>query len=456
LFTFLGRSYRMQVSQEATDMCPRSVCRELTRGSQGARERELAQDTGLVYLHVISPKGIERRLPSVSDTLGGFASDTAKTKALAGAQPAKTTGRTPVLHELAGGRPERFERVVEAVSRSRRPTLYLKHSLLPHVPFQYLPSGRRYRSQPHEVIPGLTDESSWGNDYLNAQAYQRHLLQMQFADRLLGTMLRRLREDRLYDRSLIVVTADNGEAFLHRSVNRHEAIPQNAHEIADTPLLIKAPGERRGRIVDSHVRTIDVLPTIAQLLHVRLPWPVQGRPVWRSASDVPQDVVVYQRSGKRLVLAPAEFHRRIQASVERKVRLFGSDGSGPGLFGFGPHPELVGRPLSATQVNHDSDARAHINGAASYGHVDLQSGFVPAQISGRVSGQAAPGRDLAFAVNGRIVGVAPSFQLAGSGSEQFSVVVPDGSFHDGRNRVEVLWVRRSGTTPILGELGTAG
>jgi Sulfatase len=451
LFTFLGRSYRMEVSQEATDMCPRSVCRELTRGSRSSRERDLAADTGLVYLHVVSPPHVERNLPSVSDTLGGFASDKGKTK-LGGTQPSKTTGRAPVLHELAGGRPERFERVVQAVGPSRRPTLYFKHSLLPHVPFQYLPSGRRYRSQPHDAIPGLADAPSWGNDYLLQQAYQRHLLQMQFADRLLGTMLRRLREDHLYDRALIVATADNGESFLHH-FNRHEAVPGNVEDIAATPLFIKAPGEKRGRIVDRHVRTIDILPTIADLLHVRLPWKVDGRSAWRSDSGIPQTVDVYQRSGRRLRLSMPEFKRRVRASVDRKVRVFGSDGRGPGLFGFGPNPGLIGRSLTALPVARGGTASAHVNDAGAYRHVKLDSGFVPAQITGRITGQQAPGRDLAFAVNGRIVAVAPSFKLAGRDTEEFAAVVSDAHFHDGRNSVQVLWVKSGGRPPALESLG---
>jgi hypothetical protein len=456
LFTFLGHSYRMEVSQEASDLCPRSVCKELTRGSLASRESSLASDTGLVYLHVVAPPAVERRLPSVSDTLGGFASDKGKTRIASSAKtPAGATGRTPVLHELAGGRPERFERVVDAIRPGRRATLYFKHSLLPHVPFQYLPSGRRYLSAPHESIPGLVNEPSWHNDYLNAQAYQRHLLQLQFADRLLGTLLRRLRADHLYERALIVVTADNGESFLHRA-NRHEVTPQNMEDIADTPLLIKAPGEQRGRVVDRHVRTIDVLPTIAELLHTRLPWRVGGRPAWRSSAGIPQDVEVFQRSGRRLTLPFDTFKQRVRASLERKLRLFGSDGRGPGLFGFGPDPELVGRPVAGLDVTRSAGLSARLNKPGAFNHVALDSGSVPAQITGRLSGPKAPGRALAFAVNGKIVGVAPSFTLAGSDAEQFSAVAPDSAFQNGRNQVQVLLVRRGGSSPALELLGGTG
>jgi hypothetical protein len=449
LFTFLGGSYRMEVSQEATDLCPRSACRELTRGSLGSRESSLATDTGLVYLHVIAPKTIERNLPSVSDTLGGFASDNGRTKVLAPAAAAQGhTGRVPVLHELAGGRPERFEQLTATIGPSRRPTLYFKHSLLPHVPFQYLPSGRRYQSQPHDAIPGLTDAPSWGNDFLLAQAYQRHLLQLQFADRLLGTVLRRLRDAGLYDKALVVVTADNGESFLHHG-NRHEVSRANVEDIAADPLIIKAPGQRRGQIVDRHVRTIDVLPTIAELLRARLPWKVQGQPAWHPNPKIPSQVVVLQRSGRRLTLSLAEFRRRVRASLQRKLALFGSDGHGPGLYGIGPHRELLGHPLDRVRVGAPTPLRAKIDQRNELKSVDFASGFIPAQVSGTITGPGTPGvRDLALAVNGRIEAVAPSFELAGSHNEQFDFIVPESAFHSGDNHVSVLTLRGDVLQPL--------
>ena len=80
LFTLLGGSYRMIVSQEATGLCPNKLCREPTRGSLAERQHSLANDAALVYLHVIAPPALERKLPSVSDTLAGFANDDGRTR----------------------------------------------------------------------------------------------------------------------------------------------------------------------------------------------------------------------------------------------------------------------------------------------------------------------------------------------------------------------------------------
>jgi hypothetical protein len=451
LFTLLGGQYRMKVSQEATDLCPHDLCEDASGESAAARDRALASDLGLVYLHVIAPEGIERDLPSVSDTVGNFGADTGSTKTEG--SPGHT-GRVEVLHELGGGRPARFENFVRSIDRTARPTLYYKHSLLPHVPFQYFPDGHRYRREPHDAIPGLIDAPSWGNEYLLQQAYQRHLLQAGFADRLLGTLLRRLHEKGLYDRALIVVTADNGESFLRHGANRHLATPQTVEDIADTPLFIKRPFEHSGRISNRHVRTEDILPTIADVLGIRIPWRVEGYSVFDHSAPIPSNVDVFMRSGRKLTLSLPEFKRRVHASLAHKIRLFGDRGDQPGLFGIGPHPELIGRTVGSLPP---APVSADIDDASAYSSVRLRSDFLPAQLTGTIHGGDGSGaRDLAVALNGRIVAVGESFVLAGDDAERFSVILPEGSLREGSNRVELLSVTNEGGSLRLGVVARAG
>jgi hypothetical protein len=357
------------------------------------------------------------------------------------------------LHELGGGRPARFESFVRSIDRTVRPTLYYKHSLLPHVPFQYLPDGHRYVTEPHDVIPGLVDEASWDNDYLLQQAYQRHLLQAGFTDRLLGTLLSRLREKNLYDRALIIVTADNGESFLHHT-NRHVADPRNVEDIADTPLFIKRPFQHTGRISDRHVRTEDILPTIADVLGIRVPWHIEGKSIFEPEATIPSSVDVFERSGQKLTLSLPEFKRRIRASLERKLRLFGSDGRPPGLYGIGPHPELIGRTIADLPR---APVSATINGSYAYSSVHLGSDFVPAQLSGTIRGSDGhANRDLAVALNGRIVAVGQTFRLNEGDPERFSIMLPDNAFHEGGNRVDLLAVAGDSDAPALSLIAQAG
>jgi hypothetical protein len=301
------------------------------------------------------------------------------------------------------------------------------------------------------VLPGLVDAPSWGNDYLLQQAYQRHLLQAGFADRLLGTLLRRLREKRLYDRALIVVTADNGESFLHHA-SRHLATTETVEDIAATPLFIKRPFQRAGRISDRHVRTMDILPTVADVLGIRVPWGVDGVSIFDRAAQIPSNIVVYQRSGSRLTLSLRGFKRRSRASLKRKIRLFGSNGRLPGLFGIGPHPELIGRKVARLPRAHIG---AELNEADAYSSVQLSSDFLPAHLTGAIH-QSRGVRDLAVALNGRIVAVGESFTLAGNDTENFSILIPESAFRQGHNHVELVSVAEEGGALRLASIARAG
>ncbi len=116
----------------------------------------------------------------------------------------------------AGDRGEKFLSLAASVEKTPRPRLYFAHFVLPHQPWAYLPSGRRYHSA--SLLPGQFDVPGRGKGWtdqwwLTAQAYQRHILQTQFTDVLLGAFLDRLEQRGMYEESLLIVTADHGIAF---------------------------------------------------------------------------------------------------------------------------------------------------------------------------------------------------------------------------------------------------
>ncbi len=49
-----------------------------------------------------------------------------------------------------------------------------------------------------------------------------------------------------------------------------------ARDVMHVPLFIKEPFQESGRTSDRNVESIDVLPTIAELLDVEIPWRVDG------------------------------------------------------------------------------------------------------------------------------------------------------------------------------------
>jgi hypothetical protein len=425
LFTLLGGAFRMRVSEEASDLCPPQVCPRA--GSQEASLVDLLHDAGIVYAHVVAPPAIEDDLTPTDQTLGPFADDGGR------------IGRNAVLHNLGGGgRPARFADWLESIDSSTKPTLYFKHLLLPHVPWEYLPDGRSYSTDPHGNVHGATGDRSFSDRWLLEQAYQRHLLQARYTDRLLGALLDRLRDMGIYDRALVVITADNGESFLKAGHNRHIADAATAGDIASTPLLIKLVGQRRGRYSDLHVRTIDLLPTIADALDIRIPWPIDGRSFLHSTYIPDSQVVVFPQgdgSPPPVRMSLGEYERDAAATLAAKERLFGD-----GIYAIGPQPALVGRPAPAPAAT-ASELRATIDQAQQLASVHTRSSFVPSNITGRLTGAAArPGLPLAIALNGRIAATGWSAQLKGSDSVVASFMVPPGLLNDGRNDARVYLI----------------
>ena len=83
---------------------------------------------------------------------------------------------------------------------------------------------------------------------------------MRYLDYHLGALIAELRTRRLLDDSLIIITSDHGESFSPRDSHRHGLLPFE-HQIR-VPMVIKAPGQKEGRRVQTPVQGIDILPTI--------------------------------------------------------------------------------------------------------------------------------------------------------------------------------------------------
>jgi Sulfatase len=427
LFTLLGGSYRLNVSEDATHLCPRSLCPDATQPDRARRLRSLSLDSGVIYAHLVLPAALEDSLPSVSEGWGDFAGGDgggAAVRALLG----------------GGGRAARFEDWVRSIRPSSRPALDFKHVLLPHVPYEYLPDGHAYERGGGRP-PGLAGPQGARDPFLVEQRYQRHLLQVGYTDRLLGRLIARLRETGLWNRALVVVAADHGVSFRVGQEDGRSVTPENVEDIAPVPLFIKSPGQRQGRITTRPVETIDILPTIADELGVRLPWQVDGRSARKSPPGGRAAVDMLSRAGPRIRLGAADLERRMGAALARKLSLFGSGSEGPGLYAVGAHRELVGRMVGELGAADAAGASVAIDAVSELADVNL-NGRLPAQLSGRISGAGSGRHDLALALNGRVVTVSRSFPW--EGQERFSAFAPADAFRSGRNVVEVLLVDASG------------
>lgn len=97
-----------------------------------------------------------------------------------------------------------------------------------------------------------------------------------YADSYIGRLLTVLKKNTLNDKTIIIITADHGEALDdHGSFDRYGS--NNLYdEVVRVPLILKHPGlSMKGRI-DAQVKSIDVMPTVLGSLSIPVNAEAQG------------------------------------------------------------------------------------------------------------------------------------------------------------------------------------
>lgn len=434
LFTALGGTYRMRVSEEASDFCPPDICKRPAR-----TQSQTVRAAALVFAHRVLPHFLASGLASHRKLIdNSYDPDAAAAKVT---DTSRVHQALVVLKELGGGeRPQRFEHWLKRIDGKVGRTLYFKHLLMPHVPWQYLPDGRLYRHQ-DEWIKGMSDPPSFNDRWFLIQAYQRHILQFAYVDRLVGDLIARLKRLGIYDKALIVITADNGEAFLHKGHDRHIADAATFTDIASTPLFIKLPHQKRGGYDDRHFRTFDLVPTIADALGIDLHWKLIGKSLLDPAARVPDRVNVRReqhRKGSTFEISFAGYVQKRREALRAKLAAF----NGGNVWRPGPHPELIGSAAAAAPAARISGT---LNRAAArlLQRVRPDSDYVPAMVTGTLRGTRA-GTPLALAVNRRVAAVGWSAKLEKDRHVYFSFMVDPARLRAGRNDVSLYEIARGG------------
>jgi arylsulfatase A-like enzyme len=119
--------------------------------------------------------------------------------------------------------------------------------------------------QPHQP-PAPYDDLYREDLYLGEIAY---------ADESLGVLFDRLKSLGLWEDTLVVFTADHGEGRGEHGETTHSTLTYGA--TLHVPLIIRAPGRSKGLRVETRVGTVDIVPTILDLLGIEASSSPQGR-----------------------------------------------------------------------------------------------------------------------------------------------------------------------------------
>ena len=433
LFTLLGGTYRLDVTERITRLCPPSLCASSAGVGRAGGEvtvADLLAEAASVFVDRLTPG--ERDQP-VTDVF---------VEPDAAVDQARRDGQGQVLDDLLDPRPATLAPFLRGIRADEGPTLHFLHLLLPHTPYRHLPDGHRYDADPGlRQISAREDGQPGGDRRTEARPpalLDRQRLQLEVAqvDRLLGDVVERLRATDLYDDALVVVTSDHGIAFEPGGPVRGlgtEPIAASAQpELLWVPLFVKDPGQVEGRISDEAAETIDIVPTIADRLRIDLPWSVDGRAL---EGTVPED---RDRSfahveGSSFATFRLDDPEPVAADLD-DVLARGVDsvlvGRGPDRWwSVGPRVGRVGRPARGAPLD------VAIDGFEAFLDVDLDEATVPAVVSGRVGGRLDR---VEIAVNGTVAAVTHTYEDE-VGPGRFAAMVSPDLLDDGVNRVTIHW-----------------
>jgi hypothetical protein len=441
LFTLVSESHDLNVVETATEICPESVCGSRAREPFVDRIGSLSEDLGIVSLHLLAPERMRSRLPAVDRTFGDFGGGADE------AAPARAAGEVP--GSSMRNRRQQFDRFLAGVEgASAGPSLHFLHVVLPHLPWEYMPTGQQYVNTGPDS-PGLENEEWPPEPFYARLGLQRHLLQLGYVDTLVGRLVEAMRAAGIYERALVVLTADHGVSY-RPGVSRRIPEPANRSDIAAVPLLVKYPGRSAGRVEDGMVDTLQIVPTVARELGTELPWDADGRPL--GSEPVRPTIRVARSNGEAFEMPFEEFVQERREGLRRLISQFGAGDGGARLYANGMGAELLDRPVASVPAAADVQGEVVLDSAELLDDYERDSSVVPSYVTGRLAGDVAAGTPLAIAVNGRIAATTESFS---EGDEvRIAGLVPPQAFRDGANTLEILAIETGGDRLRLASLDT--
>ena len=426
LFTLLATSHELFALEPVTSLCPSQLNRfEQQHPSFAGRFGLLLSDLRFVWLSLTLPEPWAGRLPPLDRTWSGFGLD--------GSQTALTSSE----RQLARSHPHRrndervadFRRFVDSLEPpGARPGLYFAHVLLPHGPWEYLPSGRRYgRSRSYGLHDGI-----WTADPWTVRNHEkRYLLQVQFVDRLIGELMTRLESLNLFDRSLIAITADHGASFQPGKPLRLPSPDPSGDQLLDlvsVPLIIKAPLQYQAKIDDSEFSLVDLMPKMLELAGAGA-----GALAHRTPTSIEPLLFGEHAAGLEIPADRSPWRRaRVAAQTE-----FLDKANNPATIG--TLRDLHGRAVAELPLR-NGEVRARFDLPGAWDDVDKDAMFVPAIVQATLTTPVdKTNRSVVVAANG-IVADSVHPYTDSRGRSRISALLPDDLLRQGRNQIDLFLV----------------
>ncbi|HEY4492013.1 MAG TPA: hypothetical protein VI958_08420 [Acidobacteriota bacterium] len=215
---------------------------------------------------------------------------------------------------------------------------------------------------------------------------------------------------------------------------------------------MKLPHQKEGKVVDRNVETIDILPTIADVLGAKMQWQHDGISLLDDAHSRDRKIFykendyTIQNDGNSLMrrsLEKWEFQHdsgAIMKAVKRKIAVFGSHQGVQSLFDFADTKRIIGKNTVDVQRMKREDIRVAIRNGDEFNNVDLNSPVIPAILTGKLEADRnLPRFVLGISLNGKIYTVTRSIP-DNLNHQRFYALLPEECFQQGKNEVDVLFL----------------
>lgn len=451
LFSLLGGDYSLNVVERISTLCPKVYCNS---------EESLARfqwtsfwtDITVILKHIFYPRlWAEKYLPELSTGWNNFANampinvelkesdDDAKTT--------KTSDELALEKVVVGrrklSRKQIFEGFLGEVT-SDISTLDFIHIVIPHFSWIYLPDGRSYENHRISV------KFPWKTQTLADEVYHRYLMQVGYVDKMVGDLVSRLKESGKYDDALVIIVADHGYGFQQgmtgRDISKEPAV-------LHIPLFVKYPRQKKGVINEKYVYNIDVVPTIADVLNVELPWSVDGESLLDETPRKDPIIKIKWHGGKEYQFTQDQIINL--NAVPDRIAKFGEREPLEELSIKGAYSSLIGLStsefdsfLTASPIK--SSTNIHVE---DFANISLSNDYLPAMLYGTIQlvAEYPDPLSIAVALNGKISAVVPvtGMDLV----REYAVLLPPAGFQNGKNEIEAFLVSsEDGKQPILSKI----
>ena len=158
--------------------------------------------------------------------------------------------------------------------RFESPQFLWIHTAINHLPYFPPESSNEFnvREVNHLNYRGL---SGFVNQKTCVKLKRLYVESMEVTDRFIGEIVTALRTKGLLDNSIIVITADHGEEFMEEGHFGHSE-ESSSDRLLHVPLIFYCKSILEPKDVSVPVSTIDILPTICDLLGIAIPRSARG------------------------------------------------------------------------------------------------------------------------------------------------------------------------------------